>query len=493
MEIKGLTGNIMGLMANPNSFSELNYIERIANEQTRGVNGPLERAKQISDSLNSLKQRKPLVFEYYQAPNATAPVVVELYINPERMSIGTQKLKSKTITRGGIFYHHYGDDHSSMQIAGTTGLSAMKGIEQLEQVYHASGTLLRYQRFGPDKSYTFTDRANTMFDVIDYSDPINFSNPNDVVNFATQEGYSNSNVDAQMNIRQKLFELYTFLSVMSNISGSIEKTANELKIWSDEYKASRGVPAPLYTYYHEALDKFSKNCPGLSSDLIILLAFQHTETEYLKTEGSDLESIAALDNFERNLGYDAAYIYDAVINTEDDTTYYTTEDASKTTSDGDITLQVNIMMKNREVALTKHMNELDLHYRREYNRRTQLRGKIVNEAKTEFNDPWKPRKVICYFENRAYVGHFESFSYNRVATAPLISYELRFVIEKMVVGQFNLDTPGNAALWDVKGSTSKATPKAPGSNLFTPPNEPSYSNPGSNPPWLPGDPYTPEF
>jgi hypothetical protein len=51
-----------------------------------------------------------------------------------------------------------------------------------------------------------------------------------------------------------------------------------------------------------------------------------------------------------------------------------------------------------------------------------------------FKDEWAPRRVIMYFENRAYIGHFESFGYRRVADTPLINYDLKFVAEKQILG-----------------------------------------------------------
>ncbi|MNM84468.1 hypothetical protein D3C81_965580 [compost metagenome] len=51
-----------------------------------------------------------------------------------------------------------------------------------------------------------------------------------------------------------------------------------------------------------------------------------------------------------------------------------------------------------------------------------------------FDDEWAPRRLILYYENRAYIGHFDSFSYNRVADSPLIQYDMRFTVEKQILG-----------------------------------------------------------
>ena len=100
-------------------------------------------AQMASDRYMSLKERIPMSIEYYLTPTQRKEVV--LYINPNKINISTQKVKAKVFTRGGIYFHHYGDDVWTMDITGETGMSQMRGIEALEEVYHHSGTLLKYQ------------------------------------------------------------------------------------------------------------------------------------------------------------------------------------------------------------------------------------------------------------------------------------------------------------------------------------------------------------
>ena len=76
-----------------------------------------------------------------------------MYINPSKLSFSQSKIVSKQIARGGIFYHHYGEDHPTMSLSGTTGMSAMKGLKRLEMVFHASGTLLAYKNYMPTQMY----------------------------------------------------------------------------------------------------------------------------------------------------------------------------------------------------------------------------------------------------------------------------------------------------------------------------------------------------
>jgi hypothetical protein len=66
--------------------------------------------------------------------------------------------------------------------------------------------------------------------------------------------------------------------------------------------------------------------------------------------------------------------------------------------------------------------------------RNKLKSKAMETMDDMFRDEWAPRKVIMYFENRAFIGHFEKFSYKRVADKPLIGYDLSFVAEKQILG-----------------------------------------------------------
>ena len=123
---------------------------------------------EMSNAYMALKQRRPFVLEYYAKAGDTIPKSITMYINPEKLSFSNTKIIGKAITRGGIFYHHYGDDHGTLQLSGTTGLSGMTGIKILEELYFASGTLLRYNNFMPNQTYANVDT----FEIYDYKDPV---------------------------------------------------------------------------------------------------------------------------------------------------------------------------------------------------------------------------------------------------------------------------------------------------------------------------------
>lgn len=129
-------GGNKGAAAN---FDKLKFHVAGMSHKYQNDDQPLAEAQRISDQLMAVKQRRPMTFEWEIEKGKWATTT--LYINPQRLSMQTQKLKSKAITRGGIFYHHWGDDHWTMSLSGTTGLAGMKGILRLEEAYKASGML----------------------------------------------------------------------------------------------------------------------------------------------------------------------------------------------------------------------------------------------------------------------------------------------------------------------------------------------------------------
>ena len=73
-------------------------------------------AQMASDRYMSLKERIPMCIEYYATPEERKSIT--MYVNPENMSISTAKVKQKVFTRGGIYFHHYGDDVWTLKING---------------------------------------------------------------------------------------------------------------------------------------------------------------------------------------------------------------------------------------------------------------------------------------------------------------------------------------------------------------------------------------
>jgi hypothetical protein len=88
----------------------------------------------------------------------------------------------------------------------------------------------------------------------------------------------------------------------------------------------------------------------------------------------------------------------------------------------------------KQEAITEFLQEIQQWETRESEIRKLLKNKTMETLREMFEDEWAPRRVIIYFENRAYVGHFESFNYRRAADSMLISYDLKFVAEKQILG-----------------------------------------------------------
>ena len=133
-------------------------------------NSYLYNAQQVANGYMSMKQRVPMVLEYYQTPEEL--YTIEMYINPNELSFSHQKLIGKEITRGGIFFHHYGEDAPTLNISGHTGLAGMAAIEQLERIFNYSGTLLRYQNVGINK---INNGAATPREILQYTGTFNFN------------------------------------------------------------------------------------------------------------------------------------------------------------------------------------------------------------------------------------------------------------------------------------------------------------------------------
>lgn len=172
-------------------------------------------AQKRADMYMKIKERKPMVFEYLQTGKPEKWVSITMYINPDKMSIAQQKVKGKQFTRGGIFYHHWGDDHPVMSLSGTTGYAGMKGIEALEKIYSASGTLLRYQNFGPS-TYS-TDSLTTQGDKVLLSD-VDISSAVSVLNAA-----ANSNST----------------SYISKLKEIVSKSSNNEREWKEYVENQR--------------------------------------------------------------------------------------------------------------------------------------------------------------------------------------------------------------------------------------------------------------
>lgn len=349
---------------------------------------PLNKAQAISNSYMMAKQRKPMVIEYFSEKGKMASI--EMYINPDGLSFQAQKVVSKQITRGGIFYHHWGDDHPTLQLSGTTGYSFMKGIEQLEKIYHYSGTLLRYKNVGPD---VVNNGEQSDYNVISYSDPL------DSIDYIIRDMPDEKGIS---NIKSKMPN--------SNLEyeNSNAKLANSIL---DSYCNSVGL---------------AKNSAKYNSIYIDLNNFINKSSKYNGFKEIYQEAQRLINNsfpsyhhdLKTDMAYDLAYMLN---NAKENKTYNSNLQ--------NITHKISQQKMNK---LTKVLSEIQEFKEKSKISYEEIKNGIL-DIQDELEDEWRPRQLFIYFEDRVYIGHFTNFSYQRVAAQPLIKYDMRFNIIRQII------------------------------------------------------------
>ena len=63
--------------------------------------------------------------------------IVRMYVNPNSISYVNRKLITKDRTKGGFTLQYWGEDLTTLNIAGTTGSSGIEGINALYEIYRA--------------------------------------------------------------------------------------------------------------------------------------------------------------------------------------------------------------------------------------------------------------------------------------------------------------------------------------------------------------------
>ncbi|MFW6014947.1 MAG: hypothetical protein ACOCRK_00755 [bacterium] len=350
-----------------------------------------------ADERMSKMKRRPMVFEYYL--DQENPVSVEMYINPERMQFSAQKVIGKTLTRGGIFYHHWGEDHPILQLSGKTGLSGMKGIQQLQKIYNYSGTLLKYQDVG-----------------INYGDP-NFqpkyeeTSRNEIMEIAKQQ-----NLGASSQVMQSLTSYGTFYGLMKNF----ETSQKNLLDLDDSIQSYFDIYIKLQNYNNN-----SNNNGQITRDQL-----KHRAQEITREEFKD-------KNLDNTILVNIANEITNAVHNPDPYRNIASNDWEQASSNYMIN-QKNNIKKQRIKQLKETYKELMDYVAIQ----RDLAAKGWDDIEDEILDEWRPRQVFIYFENRVYIGHFSNFSWNRVAQHPLIQYEIRFTVIREII------------LSSIKGSTN---------------------------------------
>ena len=81
---------------------------------------------------------------------------VQMYINPQALTIDEKKIIQRTRTKGGFVVQYWGEEASTLKIKGTTGTAGIEGIKILRQVYRSeqeSYQLISNQLANNFKSY----------------------------------------------------------------------------------------------------------------------------------------------------------------------------------------------------------------------------------------------------------------------------------------------------------------------------------------------------
>lgn len=370
----------------------------INSESPFGVKSPsgLPSAQEYAGAYMMLKQRRRFVFEFYSEQNKLSTVT--MYINPENLTINNSKLYQKQVTRGGIFYHHFGNDHPSMQIRGTTGLSGMAGIKQLEDVYNKSGILLAYSNSGARQIHG----AVKDFEVIDYTDPVNVVSK-----------INGTNISPLM-IRESSNKMF-------NLNNDLDKNLlNSASTLLDNIIVNSG------------LDDF-KN----AVDSIISATNSNSNLAYMQYYIKLLDSFKdLLDDFDESILSQMAqevaqYQYNGEISSNARSSYSVAAIASEFES-------------RRKQAINEHIVKLREMQQRDVDIWGQLKSGFINNIQERLNDKWLPRLITIYFENRCYLGFFDTFNYTRDAKTNLISYDIKFVITK----QYEFINNGDGTIGD---------------------------------------------
>lgn len=427
-------------------------------------------AQKIADKYSKLKERKPMVFEYKKDKSTWTSIT--MYINPERLAVRNIKVKGKAITRGGIFYHHWGDDSPILTLSGTTGLSGMKGIEVLEDIYYASGTLLKYQKFGPEKYKQRTGQQ---------SKELNLNSPTSIITAARGQATQNQRQELQTLVDKDILKSQKWEEYKKNqqridqlvAEGKSDSTStiNLLKLLQENYEVTYGFPTGKYTQLAQmtlpGLEKEIYNLKKLSS--VTLKNFNElqmleknldnirkAELELDTTiENSNSKTMSvnnyknlALTTFKKYLSTMSSDVLAAIVSQKaeyfksgigDVRIYSNISEIYATTTpiplSEDLVGKMIRLSEEKQAALDSLLAEtskLEVNEKKYYN---DLKNNAFDELTDEINDEWKPRQIFIYYENRAYVGHFDSFSYSRDAMNPLlIKYEIAITLTKQVIG-----------------------------------------------------------
>lgn len=392
---------------------------------------PLSEAQKAADNYMLMKQRKPMVIEYYKEKptsiNAEKFIEsVEMYINPQRLNVQYQKIKGKAITRGGIFYHHWGDDNPIMSLSGTVGYAGMKGIEQLERIYLNSGALLKYGHLDLNKVNNGVPDKYKPIDLDNISGVISsvIADPSGVTTKLALDGVENAINNATTSTDKQQYNILKQIILnLKNVAQQSEYQNSYRNISQEIAEEAGAMKTPeLGVLYRSAQDKITKNkdLQNLSPHTKILMAFDMA-VPYIVPNDKSIWSV--IDQKELN----------SIIKSGDynDTTLSSLVNKYLGIDSGIITKTYDIInsQASRLNDYIVEINEVNDSWK--VDREESFAG--WSDIADEVFDEYRPRLIFIYFEDRVYLGHFDSFSYSRVAENMLIQYEMRFTVVRQII------------------------------------------------------------
>lgn len=406
---------------------------------------PLNEAQIISNNYMLQKQRKPMVIEYYKhkpVPGEDPSEYmesIEMYINPNKIIVSQNKVKGKTYTRGGIFYHHWGDDNPTMSISGVVGYSGMKGIEQLEKIYNYSGSLLRYQNLGITK---IGENLNQKYTVIDANTPLDI---------LKNLGESYTTID---NLKESIEQV----STTTNYAEATKLQTNILIDNMNMLTNDNTIESKIASILSDA-----KNLASQIVDLYEIttpdMFLKYITDEYYKDQGaitrSKLEGISLdgtynIESLMKDLAYVVMIEYKDKIQFEGYPKFYNEMIRRSILNYNDfvdaqgksylLTATNEDVSQKKEEQVAYYLYDIQ-----KMNKQSTIdRDDIVSgiaDIRSELEDEWRPRQVFIYFEDRVYIGHFDNFTYNRQAETPVISYDMKFTIIRQIISYVNYMKP----------------------------------------------------
>ena len=457
-----LPGTIVGSLKDAtNTTKYLQNVSRYNNYLTSTYG----RAQLAADRYMSLKERIPFSLEYYDTPTSKKEVV--MYINPEKMSITTNKVIQKTYTRGGIYFHHYGDDVWTMTLSGTVGYAMMKGIEALEEIH--SGTLLKYRNLSASTVHTnkivnaapsVSANANTpvgdlLNGALGKTGVGGFINR--AITTATDAIGLTKNSDQNYKpLAEKWFGKAASDRANGNLFGAIVQSAFGVNdMIASATAASNPITgiannmqaAQMLTGDCTALSSVMKYVLGASGTLLNGITNGTTGKELLKSLAADMAlSAMGMSPTTENLQSTLGMLNGNTNNALSVITKFLAGDFTGAVQQGRIA--TNTATSGNFYILSKigtaELNDMVSSVQAFNDSRKIDKSKAASQfsdIQDQLTDLYRPRQVIIYFDDRVYIGHFNSFKYNRVASTLLIQYDMTFTITReVVIGRQPLQT-----------------------------------------------------